>query len=241
MNGEGGRQRDEEQAQRIEGGQAPEEQDHARRGVGGGCEQGGGLAEELPGDQVDNRGHAQHAGQAEAARELQPADHVQEPADDRVNVRVTREIRCIWIIRDGAARPMVDDLPPGVEVQRLVLEGRVTQRGDRDRRLQDQDEKDRPARRNNADASPARLDGGLRSGVAGYGSLPPACSPVTISRQAASDSGSDASDQLFNWAAVGLRIGPPSWYRRAYTAGSHRSPVPAWRATLPSPPPVQRR
>ena len=106
---------------------------------------------------------------------------------------------------------MMEDLPARVEVQRLVLEGRVTERGDRNRRLQSQDEKDRPARRKSTDASPDGLNGGLRFGVADYGSPPPACSPVTMSLQAASDAGSDASDQLFSWAAVGLRTGPPSW------------------------------
>jgi hypothetical protein len=88
VDGNRGGERNEEQAHGVVCRQSPEEQDHSGRGVGGCGEDRGGPFEELLRHDADERRHAQHASETEAACERQAAGQIEEPANYRIYMGV---------------------------------------------------------------------------------------------------------------------------------------------------------
>lgn len=109
-----------------------------------------------------------------------------------------------------AAQPMVDDLPAGVQIEPLVLEGRVVQCREAGDSLHREDERQRPSGRHGPgiDAPGGGCGGGYRG--SGYRYLLSERRSATICLMASSDRGSEASDQAVISAGVTVRFGPPS-------------------------------
>ena len=160
-----GRQRDQEQGQRVVRGERAQVQRRAQQGEQRGAEEPCPPPVPPPGCAEQQRGRAQHEDQRQDPGPGQAARPVGERAERRVDHRCAREV-----IREGRDRGAVQPVCPlqmaGPQVQALVLEGRVgPQQPDRQQRLDDEHGQQRPPAGHSPAGRPVRV---VRFGLRGH-------------------------------------------------------------------------